>query len=100
MDLDRDTGVEEQRTPRTRSRLGQLLGDRLAEREPAVDELGRKVVGQADAALAELVEPEPVDVSHARVDGVERLSVEQVRCVDRVPGSAKLVGKRANAGGQ
>ena len=93
-------GVEEQGSAGSGPCLCELLRRQHAEREPGVDELGRQVVGDADAALQHVVEPDLLDVGETLVDRPERASVEQVRRVHGVPGGPQVVGERAHAGGQ
>lgn len=92
--------MEEQRCAGSGPCLCELLRRQHAEREPRVDEIDGQFVGDADTALAHLVEPGLFDVGETLVDALERASPEQVRCVYGVPGLPKVVGERADTGGQ
>ena len=81
----------------SRARLGQLLRGQDAEREPDVDERGRELLGDADAAFPHRLEAHALDVRHALVDAGERPAFEQIRRVDRVAGRPELVGEGDHA---
>ena len=54
---DRHTGVDQDRSPRARARLGQLLGGHDAHRKAGVDELGSQPFGRRDAAVEDAPNP-------------------------------------------
>ena len=95
---DGEARVEQERPAGAGPRLGELLGNRHAERKAGIDQLGRQAVGSADAALPERIEALGVDERHALVDRVERSTIEQVRHMDNVAGRTQLVGECADAG--
>lgn len=90
-------GVEEQRPPRTRPGLRQLLRRHDAQREAGVDELGGQLVGGPDAAPEDLVEADLPGVADSGIQGVERAAVIAVRRVHGVTGAAQFVGERHDA---
>jgi hypothetical protein len=65
---DRDARVEQERPTGPRASLGELLGDRLAEREAGIHEVGRQVVGDVHTAFTERVEALLLDERHALRD--------------------------------
>src|SRR5438309_5458114 len=88
---DRDAGVEEECAPSSRARLGKLLRDHLAEREPRVHQVLRQVVCGAFAPLDQLIHAAGLDVGHSLVDAPEGAPVEQVGRMHRVPGATQVL---------
>jgi hypothetical protein len=82
----RHGAMEEDRPPRTGSRLRERLRRHHAEREAGIDDVGRQSLGCLRAAADDLLEADPPGVGHALVDVLERLALVQVRRVDRVTG--------------
>src|SRR5579875_2904124 len=76
---DWDTGMEQQRTLRAGSRLGQHLRRKDAEREPGADEFAGQPLGGSAPALDDRIEPGLVGIADALLKGPEDPSFEQVR---------------------
>src|SRR5579864_327128 len=98
---DRDARIEQQRAPRARPRLRQLLGREHAEREAGVDQPAGQFFDGLFAAPDHLVgEADLLGIAHPFLKGAEGTALEQVGRVHRVPGATQLVGDRDDAGGQ
>ena len=113
MDLERDAlrpgalelrrrqgGVEEEGPLRTGPRLRQHLRRHHAEREAAVDELVREILGRGAAALEDRAEADLSRVRDAVVDRVEGLALVEVGRVHYVALATQPVRERHDPGRQ
>jgi len=99
--VDRDAGVEQQRTARTRPRLRKFLGGKNAKREAGVDKALGQAANRALAAIDHLAgEADLLRVAHPLLDGGEGAAVEQIWGVHGVPGAAQFIGEGDDARGQ
>lgn len=87
---DGDTGVDQERAPRVRPGLRELLGGEHAQGEAGVEGVTRQLPGGAHAALGDLAEADPLDVGATLLQRAEDAPLEEVRGVDRVPAARSL----------
>ena len=90
----RHARVEEQRTSRPGTRLGQLLRREHPQGEAGVNELGREAIRRPRPSRDHLAEPDLPGVRDAFVDSVEGAALEQIGRVNGVAGPAQIIGER------
>lgn len=89
--------MQQQRALRAGPGLGQHLRREHAHREPGVDEFGGQLLGDGPATLDNGGEPYLLGVGGALVDGLEDLSVVQVRDVHDVASLRQRLGEGTDA---
>src|SRR4029453_16239091 len=95
----RQGGVEKESSLGTRPGLRQRLRRHDAEREAAVHELVREILGCGAPALEDRAEADLTGVRDAVVDRVEGLALKEIGRVDDVARGSKPVRERHDAGG-
>jgi hypothetical protein len=92
--------VKQQGSFRARTRLGEHLRRQYPERKPGIDDFVRQAVSGESPALDDRVEADLLGVANAVCELGEGVAVVEIRGVNDVSGSAKLIGEGEAPGRQ